>query len=457
MTYAISIVILVALFTIGTATPINMGILAFAAAFIVGGWVSGLELDDILGYFPANIFVIVVGVTLLFGIARTNGTIDLVVTGLLRTVRGRRWAIVWLMFVLSAILMSLGAVLAPGMLAPIAMPIARKYKIDPLLMGMMLCHGALGAAFSPITVYGAFVNGWLAKAGLPTDPIALYLIPLGLNLAIAVVLFLVRGRNLLRPGDTTIEATTDGPDATGGVRGPASGTSGTATTGGGVAVAPAAASVITVPAVVPADADGEKPGFTPLRVLTLVGMLGLLISAAGFSVDVGVASLCIAAVLLLVAPRRHKAAMNNVTWSVVVLVCGMLTYMSVLEENGTLAFLGNAAAHLGSPLLTAFILCLAVAAISAIGSSIGTLGVVLPLAAPMLAAGELGVLAFVVALAFCTVVVDVSPFSTQGAMVLANAQVDDREAFQRRLLRYCVMIVVLAPVLAFLAIVLPFA
>jgi hypothetical protein len=40
-------------------------------------------------------------------------------------------------------------------------------------------------------------------------------------------------------------------------------------------------------------------------------------------------------------------------------------------------------------------------------------------------------------------------------MVLANAQVDDRDAFQRRLLRYCAMIVVLAPVLAWLLVILP--
>ena len=51
---------------------------------------------------------------------------------------------------------SLGPVLAVGMRAPIAMPIAARYRIIPLLMGMMLSRGALGAAFSPITVYGAF-------------------------------------------------------------------------------------------------------------------------------------------------------------------------------------------------------------------------------------------------------------------------------------------------------------
>jgi Na+/H+ antiporter NhaC len=168
-----------------------------------------------------------------------------------------------------------------------------------------------------------------------------------------------------------------------------------------------------------------------------------------------VASICIAAVLLVLAPNEHKTAINNVSWSAILLVCGMLTYMSVLNSNGTLDYLGQAAMNIGSPMATALVLCLAVAAISAIGSSIGTLGIVLPLAAPMLTSGHLPTTALVAALAFCTVVVDVSPFSSNGVMVLANAQVDDREAFQRRLLRYCGLIVVAAPALAGLAVLLP--
>ncbi|MEU9246174.1 SLC13 family permease [Streptomyces sp. NPDC048385] len=450
MTYLISLLALAALFAIGTATPVNMGVLAFAAAFTIGPLLSGMSLDEIVGSFPANIFVVIVGITLLFGIARTNGTVDLIVTGLLKLVRGRRWAIVWLMFVLGAVLMSLGAVLAVGMLAPIAMPIARKHKIDPLLMGMMISHGVLGAAFSPINLYGAFINGWLDDAGLHADSLALFLIPLGLNFLIALALFLLRGRHLLHE-DTTDGQVDEDKDSR-----PAGSSTGAAAAGtrGGTAAGTGGATTLAAPltgATAPmraADAQGEKPGFTPIRVLTLVGLVGLLLSAALYDLDVGISSMVIAAVLLIVAPRRHKEAMNNITWSAVLLVCGMLTYMSVLEANGTLKYLGDAAAGLGSPYLTAFVLCLAVAAISAIGSSIGTLGIVLPLAAPILSQGDLGTTALIAALAFCTVVVDVSPFSSNGVMVLVNAQVDDREAFQRRLLRYCGAIVAVAPLLA---------
>ncbi|MBC3191779.1 C4-dicarboxylate ABC transporter [Pseudonocardia sp. C8] len=423
MTHAVSVAVLVTVFVLATTTPVSLGVLAFAAAFLVGAVVSGVPPDDVVAHFPGDIFLIVVGVTLLFGIARANGTLDFLVSLLIGTVRGRRWAVLWAMFALGAVLMSLGAVLAVGMLAPIAMPIARRYRIDPLLMGVILAHGALGAAFSPITLYGGFVNGWLSRAGLPTDPLALYLIPLGLSFVIALAVFLIRGRGLLRGADRVDDG--DGGDPP-------------------VRTAPAGAGD-----PLQAGAGTARTRVDALQGLTLLGLVGLLVGTAGFGVDVGVGSLCIATVLLLVAPQRHRTATDGIAWPAVLLVCGMLTFMGVLEQNGTLELLGNAAAGLGSPLLTAFVLCCTVAALSAVGSSIGTLGVVLPLAGPLLATGGVSTLAVVAALAFCTIVVDISPFSSNGVLVLASAEVDDRAAFQRQLLRYCVTMVLVAPPLGF--------
>lgn len=464
MIYFVSIAALIALFAIATMTPINMGVLAFAAAFVVGGWLSGLSVDDIFGFFPGSIFTIIVGITLLFGIARVNGTVDLIVSGALKLVRGKRWAIVWLMFVLGAGLMTMGSVLAVGMLAPIAMPIAKRYKIDPLLMGMMISHGVLGAAFSPITVYGAFTNGWLQSAGLPTNPLALYLIPLGLSFVLALALFLVRGRDLLKSDGQVIDI----DDFTGSGAGPTTPTSdprggtlvgaSTSSQQGVTARSGAGPMVVTTGPTKPGPdrlEEIEATSFTPIRILTLIGMGALLIGSAVFQLDVGVCSMVIAAVLLMLAPTKHKPAVDNVTWSAVLLVCGMLTYMSVMRENGTLQFLGDAAAALSSPILTALILCYAVAAVSAVGSSIGTLGIVLPLASPLLMLGELGLVGFIAALSFSAVIVDVSPLSSNGVMVLANAQVPDRDAFQKTLFKYTGYIVAVAPLLAWLVVVLP--
>ncbi|WP_370181923.1 SLC13 family permease [Rhodococcus wratislaviensis] len=438
MVYAISILALVLIFTIATKVPINMGILAFAGAFLVGGWVSGIPIDDIVDAFPGDIFLIVAGITLLFAIAKANGTINIIVESALRLVHGRRWALVWMMFLLSGALMALGSPMAAGMLAPIAMRLAGKKKINPLLMGMAINHGALGCAFSPITIYGAFVNGLIKSAGYEANPLLLFIVPFALNTLFLAVLFAIYGRDLIH------ELPEDRDEITG--AGAAAPTRPHPSPGSGTASATA-----VLPDV---DVIGRTP-FNRERVATLIGILLLAVGSVAFNVDVGVSSICISTVLLLMAPKKMPRIEDKVAWPAVVLVCGMLTYMTVLKQNGTLDFLGDAATHLGSPLAAALILLYAAAIISAVGSSIGTLGIALPLAAPMLAAGELGALGFIIALAFASTVVDVSPFATNGSIVVAEADVEDRQRFQRSVLAYCGLVVLLAPLVAWALIVVP--
>ncbi len=440
MVYAISILALVLIFTIATKVPINMGILAFAGAFLVGGWVSGIPIDDIVDAFPGDIFLIVAGITLLFAIAKANGTINIIVESALRLVHGRRWALVWMMFLLSGALMALGSPMAAGMLAPIAMRLAGKKKINPLLMGMAINHGALGCAFSPITIYGAFVNGLIKSAGYEANPLLLFIVPFALNTLFLAVLFAIYGRDLLH------ELPEDRDEITGAGASSGAPTRPHPSPGSGTASATA-----VLPDV---DVIGRTP-FNRERVATLIGILLLAVGSVAFNVDVGVSSICISTVLLLMAPKKMPRIEDKVAWPAVVLVCGMLTYMTVLKQNGTLDFLGDAATHLGSPLAAALILLYAAAIISAVGSSIGTLGIALPLAAPMLAAGELGALGFIIALAFASTVVDVSPFATNGSIVVAEADVEDRQRFQRSVLAYCGLVVLLAPLVAWALIVVP--
>lgn len=428
ITYLISLVALAAVFAIATVRPINMGLLGFAAAFLVGGWVSGMSMEEIQGLFPGDMFLVVFGITLLFGIARVNGTMDLIMDAALKAVRGKPWAIVWLMYLLAALLMALGSVLAVGMLAPIAMPLARRHGIDPLLMGMMISHGALGAAFSPITVYSVGIGELTDDYGIEFDPVLLFAIPFALNLLLATLLFIFRGRHL-RHNPESISAAPAGEFADGEMA-------------DGASAAPA------VPAA------GQRPTMTFDNWLTYAAMAALLVTAL-MGVDVGVAATCLGTLLLVVSPRFVQPAMKAISWPAVLLVCGIVTYMGVLAANGTIDYMGGKAAEIPWPLLTALVMFVAVGMISAVGSSFGIILISLPLAAPLLANGDLGVAGFVIALAFCATVTDVSPFSTNGVIVLASAQVDDKQRFQRRMLAYTGYIILLAPLLAWLLVVVP--
>jgi hypothetical protein len=80
----VTIIALVVIFAIATVLPINMGALAFVAAFIVGTQSVGMTTDDILVGFPAELVLTLIGVTYLFAIAQNvfvlqeAGTIDYV-------------------------------------------------------------------------------------------------------------------------------------------------------------------------------------------------------------------------------------------------------------------------------------------------------------------------------------------------------------------------------------------
>jgi di/tricarboxylate transporter len=440
MLQALSLVALVAVFTLASVTPLNMGLLAFVAAFVIGA-ASGLALDDVVGFFPDDTLILLVGITLLFGIAKVNGTIDLIVELSLRLVRGKRWAVVWMVFLLAGVLMSFGMVLAVAMLAPIAMSVAGRYKINPLLMGMMLSHGALGAALSPITVYGAFTLRLARNLELDLSPWTLFLFPLMLNLAVAVGLFVVLGRDLFRKtADDQVVAGGAGPE---GGRGPEPPVPGDG--------APAAVKTLAEPrGLAGSGAVGLSAGLSAGRVLTIVGILGLVVGPAVFRVDVGVTALTISGVLLLLCPRHSDPAMREVAWSAVLLVTGMLTLMAVLQENGSLELVGHAAVGLGAPILAALLLLLSAGIVSAFGSSIGTIGIAVPLAVPLIATGHIPAAGLVIAIGFCSTIVDVSPFSTNGIIVLAEARVVERHRFQRTMLAYTGIVVVLAPLLSWL-------
>ena len=67
---------------------------------------------------------------------------------------------------------------------------------------------------------------------------------------------------------------------------------------------------------------------------------------------------------------------------------------------------------------------------------------------PFLQAGTgIGPVAFIAGMAVASTIVDVSPFSTSGALVLANSQGVDKQVFYRQLLGYGALVTGLAPLL----------
>src|ERR1700754_504490 len=159
--------VLVALFVATLIPGFNLGLAALSAAFLLG-LLAGVPADDVTGFFPADFFVLVVGVTALFAAAQLNGPLDWLPDLLLRLVRGRAVLVALVPFVIGAVLTAVGTLpaAATAIVAPIALGIASRYRISPLVAAVLGITGIISGLLSPLAVYGVTAGELSTKFGV---------------------------------------------------------------------------------------------------------------------------------------------------------------------------------------------------------------------------------------------------------------------------------------------------
>jgi di/tricarboxylate transporter len=462
--HIIAILVLALMFVVATALPINMGVIAFVGAFLVGSVVAGMQAKAIMAGFPAELFLTLVGITFLFAQAQNNGTIDWLVRLAVRAVGGRIAAIPWIMFAITALLTSVGAVspAAVAIIAPIALGFAAKYNINPLMMGMMVVHGAQGGGFSPISIYGGITNKVVQGAGLPISPLTTAFVSLGVNFAVALLLFLAfGGMKLMRqtapksgslgmppgPFGATVAVAAQGPQIYGDAESESASEEKLIAQRSSAAVG-AMGGAGGAAAAVPVNL---KEGASFHQIVTVVGLIALAVLTLLYKLDIGFVAISIGLLISILSPQVQKRAIGQVSWPEIMLIVGVSTYVGVMQKMGTITWVGDTVAHLTSPMMVALLLLFVGAIVSAFASSTAVLGSLIPLAVPFLASGT-GVdpIGFIAAMAVASTIVDVSPFSTNGALVLASAQHIDRDVFLRQLMIYGGIVTLVAPVVVWL-------
>ncbi|MGO2035011.1 MAG: SLC13 family permease [Brevibacterium sp.] len=448
-----SILVLVALFVIATFVSVHMGALALMATFLFGTFVLGEDVDTLLSGFPADLFLILVGVTYLFALAKDNGTVDWLVHILVKAVGGRIALIPWVFFVVTAILSGFGSVVpaAIAIIAPMGMGFSRRYGIRPLLMGLMVINGATAGGFSPLSIFGTITNQVVERNDLPGSPVLLFLASFVFNFILGLVcFFLFGGRELLGKRDRghgleDKDGVSDDEPA------------------GGAPTASyhdperrAARRSVQTTMVKDTDDDVQVTSLDRNRVVTLIGLIVLAVMVVPpLNQDVGFTAISIAVVISFFSPRVSKGAVSKIAWPTVLLICGIVTYVELMERLGTIDWLGNQVAGMGAPLFAALIICFIGAVVSAFASTTGILGALIPLAVPFLLTGSVGEIGLIIALAISSSVVDSSPFSTSGALVVANSPEDQRDKVFKQLMVWGFSMVVIAPIVTWLIFVVP--
>lgn len=407
----ISLAALLAVIVCSCTTRVNPGLLSIAFAWGIGVYLApGTDLKMkaavVVRGFPVDLFLTLTGVTLLFTQAQGNGTLDAVARWGVRLCRGNAGLVPILFFFLTFALSTVGAgnISAAALVAPMAMAVADRARIPALLMTIMVAHGSLAGALSPVAPTGIIAEQRMRAAGIGGHEGAIFVENLAANCAVALAgYFLCGGGRLFRRSHSR----QDDPDT------------------------PAASTP-----------------FERRHALTLTAMAVLIVGVVFCNAHVGLAAFALSVVLTLLGAVEERAALARLPWGVILMVCGVTVLAELLgQTGGTLLFAGMVR-DLSSPDTVAGVIGFFSAFVSVYSS---TSGVVLPAFLPI--ATEVGgdPLAVASSIIVAGHLVDSSPLSTIGAICIAYAApTEDRRVLFRQVLVWGLAMIPVGTILCWL-------
>jgi di/tricarboxylate transporter len=388
---------------------LNVGFLSVAFAIVVGGIWVGMNAAKVMNAFPLGLFMILVGVTFLFALASTNGTMEKLAAYSLRACGGQTAWLPLIIYLLVTILTTIGPgnIAATALITPIAMAIAARVGLSAFLMTLLVVGASNGAAFSPFAPTGIISNGLIAKMApqLPSIQESWSLNQLAWKIAfnseycqgiINIGGFMVMGgwswirtkRSLTididelapRPEPFTLKQWYT------------------------------LTSIILLIVFVIVPALPFMKGVFPKEVLNMI-------------TNVGSVAFILAGILMLLNAGDSKAAVKVMPWSVIMLVCVVTVLIEVMDRAGGLNAMVKMIGATSGPVTINFWLGLWTGVISAYSSSSG---VVMPMFLPLVPglAKEVegaDVVAMISSINIGSHLVDTSPLSTLGALCIACA------------------------------------
>ena len=281
-----SLVALIAVIVASLFSRVNVGVLAVALAWPIALY-AGWKADALMQTFPSSLFLTLLGVSLLFGVSQTNGTMEVVTRRAVRLCRGNAALVPPLLFLLACSVATVGpgAISATALVAPPAMAIGAAVGVPVFLTALMVGNGANAGNLSPISAVGVIVQSLMRGIGLgghewtvwAANFIAHLLAGLG-----AWVLF--GGVALIRRGRVEITTTASPLSAT--------------------------------------------------HWITLAVTAAWIAGVVVLKANPGLSAFAAASLLVLLGCALDGAVVKSVPWSVVVMVCGVSVLIGVLEKTG---------------------------------------------------------------------------------------------------------------------------
>lgn len=398
---------------------LNVGFLSIGFAIIVGGIWAGLNGAAVMNSFPLSLFMILVGVTFLFGMAQTNGTMEKLTAYSVRLCKGNTAIVPLIVYLLTTFITTIGPgnIAGCALMAPVAMAIAARVGMPAFLMTLIVVGAANGAAFSPFAPTGIISNGIIAKMGpaLGITDFSSLAWKIHFNSEVAQGLVNIGGFFIL---------------------------------GGWAWIRKQSGASINIDELAP-----KPEPFNSNQVITLASVVVLILLVVfpglpsfkgvfpqfllNMLSNVGSVAFILAGIMMLVGAGDSKAAVKVMPWGVMMMVCGVSVLIDVMDKSGGLNALVKIIGTISNPVTVNGWLGLITGAISAYSSSSG---VVMPMFLPMVPGlikevGGGNPVAMISSINIGAHLVDTSPLSTLGALCIACAgEHEDKAKLFRNLL-----------------------
>lgn len=376
----VSLIVLVIVVALGFIRKANVGILAIAAAAILAYASEQFTAKNVTSGLSASLFMTLLGVTLLFGVIQANGCLELMMRKMVKLFGRQVWVIPILMYAVGWIMSAIGPGCVPSLafVAALAIPLAHETGYNPIMLMMIGDLATYSGRWSPISPEGILVNQLMSDQGFTG-----VLTPMIINTFIgsvvlsAIVFVYYKGHKV-----KSKEYLSDGSAV-------------------------------------------EK--FERNHIIALLGILVMLAGVIFLSMDVGLASFIVAAVLICLGICDQKTAIKNIPWNTLVLVCGVGVLMSMVISTGGIDLLANIMSSVMSPATAAPIAGVCAGAMSWFSS---TMGVVLPTLVPTIGTlvenvgGGVSAIEIVSSIGIISSCAGFSPASTVGALIMGAYESD---------------------------------
>ena len=380
----ISLIALIIAIIVSVTTSLNIGTLAMGLALVVGNYIGGVKIPDIIKGYPTSLFILLAGVTYLFAIAQVNGTLEKITRYAIRAVRGNVALVPIIFFFLAFGISAMGPgqITTSALMAAPAMLLAEEVGMSPLLMALVVGNGAQAGAMSPIAPPGLITAELVGKMGITGVSGTLWLNMFIGHFTVAVLAyFLFGGLKLLRVKDHDQR--------------------------------------VTLMAI-------KIEPFDRAQILTMIGIAALIIGSLTVKkFDLGLNAFLIGAVLSLLKAADEGKAIKSMPWGTILMVTGVTMLIQLMSSLGGTDLFASILSRASTPFTVTLTAGFLSGLISVYAS---TTGVILPAFIPLapillqkIGAPATDLMPLLSSIIVCGFIVDLSPLSTTGAVFLANA------------------------------------